>query len=122
MTHDLKHEEVPPGLQTPDPTDAHLLNMTQYSLFTQVPSGKMSRGVVSGEATCAFMRSPTRRRSPDCRDIKVLIALACTGDGVCESPVLACQTQGAELHSSATKVLAVGHVLHGAGCSAVTVN
>lgn len=40
-------------------SNAPLLNMTQYSLLTHVPSGKMSNGVVSGAATCAFIRSPT---------------------------------------------------------------
>ena len=74
MTHSA---HLPSGLQTPESSGAHLLNMTQYSLLTQVPSGKMSRGVVSGDATCAFMRSPTRRRSLDCRGTEALVL--CTG-------------------------------------------
>ena len=32
---------------------APVLNMTQYSLLTHVPSGKMSRGKRSGLATCS---------------------------------------------------------------------
>ena len=47
-------------------SNAPRLNMTQYSLFTQVPSGKMSSGVVSGACTCAFMRCATIRRSLTC--------------------------------------------------------
>ena len=42
------------------------LNMTQYSLLTQVPSGKMSNGVVLGAATWAFILSPTILRSLTC--------------------------------------------------------
>ena len=42
------------------------LNMTQYSLLTQVPSGKISSGVMLGACTCAFMRSATISRSFTC--------------------------------------------------------
>ena len=48
-------------------SNAPRLNMTQYSLFTQVPSGKMSRGVVSGSCTCCFMRVATRALSFTCQ-------------------------------------------------------
>lgn len=47
-------------------SNAPRLNMTQYSLFTHVPSGKMSSGVVSAACTCAAMRSATSLRSLTC--------------------------------------------------------
>lgn len=37
------------------------LNMTQYSLLTQVPSGKMSRGLESDAATCSLSLSQEHR-------------------------------------------------------------
>ncbi len=54
---------------------APLLNMTQYSLLTQVPSGKMRRGVVSCAATCAFILSPTTLRSFTCTRSQASIML-----------------------------------------------
>ena len=42
------------------------LNMTQYSLLTQVPSGKIRRGVVSAACTCCFILSATTTLSLTC--------------------------------------------------------
>ena len=57
---------------------APLLNMTQYSLLTQVPSGKMRRGVVSWAATWAFILSPTTLRSftYKCRQALMMLCLS----------------------------------------------
>lgn len=40
-------------------SNAPRLNITVYSLFTQVPSGKTSRGVASGSRMCSCMRLAT---------------------------------------------------------------
>ena len=47
-------------------SNAPRLNITQYSLLTQVPSGNTSSGVASARRTCATMRSCTSRRSFTC--------------------------------------------------------
>lgn len=47
-------------------SNAPRLNITQYSLFTQVPSGNMRRGVVSGAWTCSFILLATIARSFTC--------------------------------------------------------
>ena len=42
---------------------APFLNMTQYSLLTQVPSGKISSGLACGSCTWRLMRAATFARS-----------------------------------------------------------
>mmetsp|Transcript_27613 Transcript_27613/g.77184 ORF Transcript_27613/g.77184 Transcript_27613/m.77184 type:complete len:203 (+) Transcript_27613:188-796(+) len=51
------------GLTVAPRSKAPLLNMTQYSLFTHVPSGKISRGLTSSFCTCALILAVTAARS-----------------------------------------------------------
>ena len=122
VPHDSNHKLASSGLHTPETPGAYLLNMTQYSLFTQVPSGKMSRGVVSGDATCAFMRSPTRRRSLDCRGTEVLLHRHVQEMACVRALRLPARRGVLDCTAAAAQVLATGHVSCGAWCNAVIVN